>query len=69
MSEGWSRTQRQTSMTYSGMGNLYVPPSSVTGSNRSRRPSWSDAKVLKKLCFLCLYFQFCYITIESLECR
>jgi hypothetical protein len=58
MSEGWSRTQRQTSMTYSGVGNLCVPPSSVAGSNRSRRPSWSDAKVLKKLCFSVCIFNF-----------
>jgi hypothetical protein len=47
MNENWSRNQRQTSMSYLGIGNIYVPPSSVTGSNRSRRPSWSDAKVLK----------------------
>ncbi|UJR33248.1 hypothetical protein I4U23_020703 [Adineta vaga] len=44
MSDGWSRTQRQTSMTYAGIGNICMAPSSVTGSNRSRRPSWSDAK-------------------------
>ncbi len=52
MSENWSRTQRQPSMAYLGTGNLCMPPSSVTGSNRSRRPSWSDAKVLKMMfCF------------------
>ncbi|CAF0813582.1 unnamed protein product [Adineta steineri] len=44
MSESWSRSQRQQSMTYPGIANLCMPPSSVTGSNRSRRPSWSDAK-------------------------
>lgn len=47
MSENWSKNQRQTSMSYANIGNLVMPPSSVTGSNRSRRPSWSDAKVLK----------------------
>ncbi len=52
MSENWSRNQRQPSMAYLGTGNLCMPPSSVTGSNRSRRPSWSDAKVLKMMfCF------------------
>jgi hypothetical protein len=49
MSENWSKNQRQTSQSYSGIGNLCMPPSSVTGSNRSRRPSWSDAKVLKMI--------------------
>ena len=45
MNENWSRNQRQTSVAYSGIANLSLPPGSVTGSNRSRRPSWSDAKV------------------------
>jgi hypothetical protein len=67
MSENWSRNQRQTSMTYSGIGNPAMPPSSVTGSNRSRRPSWSDAKVMKMiLSFSCVIL---YFDVESLECR
>ncbi len=49
MTENWSRYQRQTSMTFPAVGNLYMPSNSVTGSNRSRRPSWSDAKVFKTI--------------------
>ncbi|CAF0730666.1 unnamed protein product [Adineta ricciae] len=44
MTDSCSRTQRQTSMNGAGIGNLCMPPSSFAGSNRSRRPSWSDAK-------------------------
>ena len=41
MSDTWSRMQRQQSMLYSSIGNIY----SAASSTRSRRPSWSDAKV------------------------
>ena len=45
MSESTSVKQRQTTMTYPNIGNLPMPPGSQTGSNRSRRSSWSDSKV------------------------
>ncbi|CAF3730787.1 unnamed protein product, partial [Rotaria sordida] len=44
MSESWSKFQRQSSMTASLIGNLYAPSSGIPSANRSRRPSWSDAK-------------------------
>ncbi|CAF4607882.1 unnamed protein product [Rotaria socialis] len=44
MSENWLRSQRQTSMTSTAIGNLYARSNSISVSSRSRRPSWSDAK-------------------------
>ena len=43
MSESTSAKQRQTSTTFSSLGNLNL--TAGTGSNRSRRSSWSDSKV------------------------
>lgn len=43
MSENVSTKQRQTSSTLSSLGNLNL--TAGTGSNRSRRSSWSDSKV------------------------
>jgi hypothetical protein len=66
MSESASVKQRQTSMAYSNIGNLPLPPGSHTGSTRSRRSSWSDSKVRNnnnKNVVNYLYFFF----IESLE--
>ena len=45
MSEYLLRIQRQNSQTFSGISNLSVLPSGSVGLSRSRRSSWSDAKV------------------------
>jgi len=45
MSESVSAKQRQTSMILSNIGSLSMPPGNTSGSNRSRRSSWSDSKV------------------------
>lgn len=52
MTDGWSKSLRQTSMANSVIGNIYVPQGSISGINRSRRSSWSDAKVIMSMfCF------------------
>lgn len=43
MIDAASSKQRQTSATLSSLGNINQP--TTTGSNRSRRSSWSDSKV------------------------
>jgi hypothetical protein len=45
MSENITTKQRQTPTTFSGIGNMNLPTGNPTGLNRSRRSSWSDAKV------------------------
>ncbi|CAF4855436.1 unnamed protein product [Rotaria sp. Silwood1] len=44
MSDSWSRSPRQSSTSGSVIGNLYMHSNSIPNANRSRRPSWSDAK-------------------------
>ncbi|CAF4668611.1 unnamed protein product [Rotaria sp. Silwood1] len=44
MSDNWSRSPRQSSTSGSVIGNLYMHSNSIPNANRSRRPSWSDAK-------------------------
>jgi hypothetical protein len=45
MSESVSAKQCQTSMPFLNTGNLPMSSGNTTGSNRSRRSSWSDSKV------------------------
>ncbi len=54
MNESVPTKQRQTSTTFSSIGSLVMPTGNATGSNRSRRSSWSDSKVrnLKEKFFL-----------------
>jgi hypothetical protein len=44
MSENAS-TRRQTSMNFANIGSFPTASGNTSGSNRSRRSSWSDSKV------------------------
>jgi len=58
MSENTSG-KRQTSMTFAYIGSLPTISGNNTGSNRSRRSSWSDSKVRNSNKIF--YYLFIYI--------
>ena len=50
------------------VGNVPAAPGSISGSNRSRRSSWSDAKVTRPLLHPLIDITALIIRLESVEC-